>query len=589
MNERDPMPTLPAPDPSTPGEEPVADRKEVAPAGKATPSAEGASLDPRVAPAAQAASRLAREIARRRTFAIISHPDAGKTTLTEKLLLYGGAIHLAGSVKARRAVRHATSDWMEMEQERGISITASVLHFEYQGFRINLLDTPGHQDFSEDTYRALTAADSAIMLLDNRKGVEAQTRKLFSVCRKRRLPIFTFVNKCDRAGEDPFGLMDDVQADLGIACYAATWPIRRDDRLIGVCDRAAGQVHLYTRADDHGQSRPSATVLDLDDPHLEDLLEPRVLGTLREELEILSVAGEDVDSGALARGEATPVFFGSALTNFGVDVFLERFLKLAPPPTPRESLVGPIDPVEEPFSGFVFKVQANMDPRHRDRVAFLRVCSGSFEAGVEAVVPRTGRTLRLAEPQELMARERTLATEAVAGDVVGLHDRGSLRVGDTVAVSHGLEYPGVPRFSPEHFAMVRLEDPLRRKHLDRGLRHLAEEGTILLLFSHSLSGPVPIVGAVGRLQFDVLVERLKREYGVTVRLEALSFHCARWVTGSEQEIRRAADAYGRKEVRDADGLPMILFDNEWVLHRAMENEKGLQFHDVQPVGRKAQG
>jgi peptide chain release factor 3 len=543
---------------------------------------------PGTLPRSPGADRLAREIARRRTFAIISHPDAGKTTLTEKLLLYGGAIHLAGSVKARRALRHATSDWMEMEQERGISITASVLHFDYQGFRINLLDTPGHQDFSEDTYRALTAADSAIMLLDNRKGVEAQTRKLFSVCRKRRLPIFTFVNKCDRVGEDPFGLMDDVETDLGIACYAATWPVRRDGRLIGVCDREAGRIHLYTRIDDHGQSRPESLTLDLEDPGLEDLLEPAVLGPLREELELLSVASGAVDPRALNRGEATPVFFGSALTNFGVDVFLERFLELAPPPTPREGRNGPVDPVKEPFSGFVFKVQANMDPRHRDRVAFLRVCSGSFETGAEAVVPRTGRTLRLTEPQELMARERSIGSEAVAGDVVGLHDRGSLRVGDTVAVSRDLEYPGVPRFSPERFASVRLEDPMRRKHLDRGLRHLAEEGTILLLSSHSLGGPVPIVGAVGQLQFDVLVDRLKREYGVSVRLEPLPYHCARWVTGPEKDIQRTAGGYGRKQVADSDGLPMILFDNEWILQRTLEDEKHLRFHDVQPGGRTSQ-
>jgi len=537
---------------------------------------------PEAHPRSPEAILLAREIARRRTFAIISHPDAGKTTLTEKLLLYGGAIHLAGSVKARRAERHATSDWMEMEKERGISITASVLHFDYQGFRINLLDTPGHQDFSEDTYRALTAADSAIMLLDNRKGVEAQTRKLFSVCRKRRLPIFTFVNKCDRVGEDPFGLMDDVEADLGIACYAATWPVRQDGRLVGVCDREAGEIHLYARADDHGQSRPESIVLDLRDPALDDHLAPQVLDPLREELEILSAASGASDPAALDRGEATPVFFGSALTNFGVDVFLSRFLQLAPPPRPRESQRGPVDPVQEPFSGFVFKVQANMDPRHRDRVAFLRVCSGGFQAGVEAVVPRTGRILRLAEPQELMARERSAGSDAVAGDIVGLHDRGSLRVGDTVAVSRDLEYPGVPRFSPEQFANVRLEDPMRRKHLDRGLRHLAEEGTILLLFSHSLSGPVPIVGAVGRLQFDVLMDRLKREYGVSVRLETLAYHCARWVTGPEEDIHRIASGYARKRVADADGLPMILFENDWVLARTLEEEKRLRFHDVQP-------
>jgi peptide chain release factor 3 len=451
---------------------------------------------------------LAREVARRRTFAIISHPDAGKTTLTEKLLLFGGAIHMAGSVKARRAQRHATSDWMDMEKERGISITASALSFDHRGFRINLLDTPGHQDFSEDTYRALTAADSAVMLLDNRKGVEEQTRKLFSVCRKRRLPIFTLVNKCDRVGEDPFGLMDDVQTHLGIVCYPLTWPVRRDGRLIGVVDREAREVILYAQTEDHGQTLPSTTVHSLEDPVLEETLEPGVLEPLREELEILAVAGEAADPEAVARGEATPVFFGSALTNFGVDVFFRHFLDMAPSPGAVESNVGSVDPAGVPFSGFVFKVQANMDLRHRDRIAFLRVCSGRFEEGTEATISRTGRTLRLAQPQELMARGRDHAGEVVAGDVVGLHDRGNLRVGDTLALTPGLTYPGVPRFSPEHFAQVHMEDSLRRKHLDRGLRHLAEEGTILLLFSDSLAGPIPIVGAVGRLQFDVLVDRL---------------------------------------------------------------------------------
>ena len=526
---------------------------------------------------------LAREIGRRRTFAIISHPDAGKTTLTEKLLLYGGAIREAGSVKARRAVRHATSDWLEMEQERGISITASVLHFDYEGFRINLLDTPGHQDFSEDTYRALTAADSAIMLLDNRKGVETQTRKLFSVCRKRRLPIFTFVNKCDRVGADPLELLDDVQSELGIACFVSTWPVRKDGHLVGVWDRQQGKVWAYERADDHGQSRPTAALLELDDPKLAALIDPDGVERLREEIELIDVAGTPPDYDAVLRGEASPVCFGSALTNFGVDVFLERFLSLAPPPTARESLDGPVDPVEAPFSGFVFKVQANMDPRHRDRVAFLRVCSGQFIEGEEAIVSRTGKTIRLAQPQEFLARERGHSdAPAVAGDVVGLLDRGSMRVGDSLSVGRPVEYPGVPRFSPEHFAQIRMEDALRRKHLDRGLRHLAEEGTILLLFAPSITGPVPIVGAVGTLQFDVLLDRLEREYAVTARLERLPFHCARWVTGPDAAIDKVANAYGRRRVEDADGAALILFDNEWTLQRSIEQEKELAFHDVQP-------
>lgn len=527
---------------------------------------------------------LEQEIGRRRTFAIISHPDAGKTTLTEKLLLYGGAIRAAGSVKSRRAHRHATSDWLEMEQERGISITASVLHFDYHGFRINLLDTPGHQDFSEDTYRALMAADSAIMLLDNRKGVEAQTRKLFSVCRKRRLPIFTFVNKCDRIGEDPLGLLDDVQAQLGIDCFVSTWPVRRDGQLVGIYDRNRSRVWLYEKTDDHGQSRPRATLVDLDAPQLAAVIGEGGVGRLADEIELIEIAGTQPDFEAVQRGEASPVYFGSALTNYGVDAFLEHFLALAPPPAARGGSDGPVDPVTTPFSGFVFKVQANMDPRHRDRVAFVRICSGKFAEGSEATVSRTGKTLRLAQPQEFMARERTHAgVEAVAGDVVGLLDRGSLRVGDTVAVGGGVEYPGVPRFSPEHFAQLRMDDALRRKHLDRGLRHLAEEGTILLLFAPSLTGPVPIVGAVGTLQFDVLLDRLEREYGVVARLERLPFHCARWVTGPEATIEKVASAYGRRLVEDADGAPLILFDNEWTLQRSREQEKDLTFYDVQPT------
>lgn len=526
---------------------------------------------------------LEEEIGRRRTFAIISHPDAGKTTLTEKLLLYGGAIRAAGSVKGRRSDRHATSDWLEMEQERGISITASVLHFDYQGFRINLLDTPGHQDFSEDTYRALTAADSAIMLLDNRRGVETQTRKLFSVCRKRRLPIFTFVNKCDRVGEDPLQLLDDVQSELGIDCFVSTWPVRKDGQLIGVYDCNRSKVWLYQRADDHGRSRPEASLYDLDAPELEAEIGEDGVAQLAEEIELVEIAGTQPDFEAVARGEASPVCFGSALTNFGVDLFLERFLAHAPPPAPREGTAGPVDPVSHPFSGFVFKVQANMDPRHRDRVAFVRVCSGQFMEGEEAVVSRTGKTVRLAQPQEFLARERTHSDAvAVAGDVVGLLDRGSLRVGDTVAVGGQIDYPGVPRFSPEHFAQIHIEDALRRKHLDRGLRHLAEEGTILLLFAPSITGPVPIVGAVGVLQFDVLLDRLEREYSVTARLERLPFHCARWVSGPAAAIEKVASAYGRRQVEDADGQPLILFDNEWTLQRSEAQEKELTFYDVQP-------
>jgi peptide chain release factor 3 len=525
---------------------------------------------------------LAAEIGRRRTFAIISHPDAGKTTLTEKLLLYGGALHLAGSVKGKGAQRHATSDWMEMEKERGISITASALHFDWEGFRINLLDTPGHQDFSEDTYRALAAADSALMLLDNRKGVEAQTRKLFSVCRKRRLPITTFVNKCDRVGVDPLELLDDVSVDLGIECFAASWPARVDGRLAGLADRLTGQVHLFTSQGDHGQTRLEARSVALDDPAVEAHLGASSAETFREELHLLDEVGTTWDPDEVAAGRLTPVFFGSALTNAGVEVLLRHFLELAPSPAPRESAGQPLDPVATPFSGFVFKVQANMDPRHRDRIAFLRVCTGRYEPGMAAHHSRSEKKVRLAAPQEIMAREREAMGDAVAGDVVGIHDRGTLRVGDTLSAEAGVEYAGVPRFSPEHFAQVQIEEALKRKQLDRGLKHLAEEGTILLLYSHSLTGPVPLVGAVGRLQFDVLSDRLQREYGVKIRLEPLPFHCARWVTGPQERIDRVGGAYGRRTVEDADGFPMILFDTEWSLNTTVKDEPELTFHDVQP-------
>ncbi|MFW6085297.1 MAG: peptide chain release factor 3, partial [Gemmatimonadota bacterium] len=474
-------------------------------------------------------------------------------------------------------------DWLDMEKARGISITASVLHFDYRGFRINLLDTPGHSDFSEDTYRALMAADSAIMLLDNRKGVEAQTRKLFSVCRKRRLPIFTFVNKCDRVGEDPLEIIDDTQKDLGIRAFAAAWPIRAGGRLVGVYDRLGGEAVFYERTEDHGQSIPPTRRVAPGDDYVDETIGSDEAARLREAIELLEIAGEQPDPDAVAAGEATPVFFGSALTNYGVDVLLRHFLEAAPPPAPRESSEGVVDPVEGPFSGFVFKVQANMDLRHRDRVAFLRVCSGRFEPGAEATISRTGKTIRLAQPQEFLAQDRGhTEEEVVAGDVVGLHDRGSLRVGDTVAVDNSVEYPGVPRFSPEHFAQIRLEDPMRRKHLDQGLRHLAEEGTILLLFAESITGPIPIVGAVGRLQFDVLVDRLDREYNVSIGLEPLPFQVARWVIGPEEEIEEAGRKHGRRLVEDADGHPMLLFDTEWTLGRTKEQTKALEFHDVQP-------
>ncbi len=528
-------------------------------------------------------SRLREEIERRRTFAIISHPDAGKTTLTEKLLLYGGAIHLAGSVKARRAQRHATSDWMEMEQERGISITSSVLQFDYHGFRVNLLDTPGHQDFSEDTYRTLTAADCAVMLLDNRKGVETQTRKLFSVCKRRRMPIFTFVNKCDRPGVHPLTLIDDVQADLGIDIAPVTWPLFEADRLVGVVERSARRVHLFQRGSDHGAGRAATTTYAFDDPAVVSALGAERHAELEEELRLLDVATPPFDREAFLRGDLSPAFFGSALTNFGVEPFLEAFLELAPGPVGREADAGQVEPQQPEFTGFVFKIQANMDPKHRDRIAFVRIVSGRFEAGMQVRNTRSNRDVRLAAPQQFMAQERAAVEEAFAGDVVGIHDRGQLRIGDTLSANGPLAFADIPRFSPEHFARISVPDPLRRKHLDTGLRQLSEEGAAQVFYESGAAGPSPIVGAVGRLQFDVLLHRLEHEYGVKARLSDLPYVAARWVQGDRAAIRDLITGYGRMLVNDSKEQPLLLFESEWSMRSAMEKAGDkVAFFDVSP-------
>lgn len=522
---------------------------------------------------------LNEETARRRTFAIISHPDAGKTTLTEKLLLYGGAIHLAGSVKARRAERHATSDWMELEKQRGISVTSSVLQFEWQGRKLNLLDTPGHQDFGEDTYRTLMAADSAIMLLDNRRGVEDRTRQLFEVCRRRRLPIITLVNKCDRAGTDPLQLISDVERELGLACYPVTWPIHREGQFAGVYDRGEALVHLFTKGADHGASQTEAVKLAIDNPAVEELLGTVAWENLRQEVELLEEAGAPFDVTEFRNGTVSPLFFGSALTNFGIEPFLKAFLELAPLPTGRGSLQRTIEPDDKEFSGFVFKIQANMDPRHRDRLAFIRIVSGKFAAGMEAVVRRTGRTMRLTSPQQIMARERQAVAEAWPGDVIGIQDRGGLRIGDTLSSSGEIEFSGIPRFAPEHFGRVYLTDPLRRKHLDTGLRQLSDEGAAQVFYTDTQTGPTPIVGAVGLLQFDVMLFRLENEYGVRCRLERMSFSHARWVTGDRQEIERVGRAHGRLLVYDSRNQPLILFEDGWSLRAALTHETMLQYFE----------
>ncbi|HET7564154.1 MAG TPA: peptide chain release factor 3 [Gemmatimonadaceae bacterium] len=525
---------------------------------------------------------IADAIRNRRTFAIISHPDAGKTTLTEKLLLYGGAIHLAGSVKARRAERHATSDWMELERQRGISVTSSVLQFEYAGYQLNLLDTPGHQDFSEDTYRTLIAADSAVMLLDNRRGVEDRTRQLFDVCKRRRMPIVTFVNKCDRAGADPLALMSGVEADLGIACYAATWPIHRDGGFVGVYDRRIRQIYLFDRGTDHGAQRAGVQVRTLDDPELRELLGAAAHERLVTDVALLDEAGHEFSHDALLAGEMTPIFFGSALTNFGVEPFLREFLQLAPPPSARESSAGVIEPTQEAFTGFVFKIQANMDPRHRDRVAFVRVCSGRFEAGMQVTHVRSRKPMRLSAPQQFLARDRSAIEEAWPGDVIGVVDKGTLRIGDTLSADGALEFSDIPRFAPEHFARITVSDPLRRKHLDTGLRQLTEEGAAQVFYAEGEIGPTPIVGAVGLLQFDVMLHRLEHEYGVPCRLERLSYRFPRWVTGAEDDIARIARARGHLRLFDAKGNSVLVFEDAWALRSTIDHETKVTFSEIAP-------
>ncbi|HXX32648.1 MAG TPA: peptide chain release factor 3 [Myxococcaceae bacterium] len=520
-------------------------------------------------------SELEREVARRRTFAIISHPDAGKTTLTEKLLLYGGAIHLAGSVKARRARRHATSDWMELEKERGISVTSSVLQFEYRGHAVNLLDTPGHQDFSEDTYRTLSAADSAVMLIDAAKGVEPQTKKLFQVCRLRAIPIFTFINKLDRYGRAPLDLMHELEQVLGIRAYPMNWPIGMGPEFRGVYDRRAREVHLFSAEGGHGESEVSERVLGLDSGAGE-LLAERELAQLREDIELLDVGGDAFSRAKSDRGEITPMFFGSAMTNFGVRPFLEAFLDLAPPPAARATSQGMRQPSDPRFSGFVFKIQANMDPAHRDRVAFVRVVSGHYTRGMNAFHVRLGKTVRLANPTQFMAAERTAIEEAWPGDVIGLFDPGQYRIGDTLAEDGDFEFEGVPRFSPEHFAVVRARDPMRRKQMEKGLEQLSEEGTIQIFQQLGMGMRDPIVGVVGPLQLEVLQYRIEHEYGADIVLDKLPYGHARWVVGDFDPKTFDWDG-NRQTVQDRDGQPLVLFRDDWALAHTVEKHPELKF------------
>ncbi len=523
------------------------------------------------------ADHLAAEIRRRRTFAIISHPDAGKTTLTEKLLLYGGAIRLAGSVKARRAARHATSDWMEIEKQRGISVTSSVLQFQYEGHAVNILDTPGHQDFSEDTYRTLTAADSAVMLIDAAKGVEPQTIKLFHVCRMRGIPIFTFVNKLDRQGKDPFELMEEIEKVLGIRSCPMNWPIGMGADFRGVYDREHRHVELF-EGGDHGQRQVTSQMSGADDPRLAEIIGPELHQRLVEEIELLDVAGDPWDVDRFRRGELTPIFWGSALTNFGVRPFLEYFLKLSPSPAPRKCNKGTVHPEENRFTAFVFKIQANMNPAHRDRVAFLRICSGKFERGMSVRHVRLGKNIRLSQPQQFMAQDREIVEEAYAGDIIGVFDPGVFRIGDTLCQGDPVEFEGIPSFSPEHFARVTIRDAMKSKHFQKGVQQLTEEGAIQV-FRPADGSPDLILGAVGELQFEVFQYRMKAEYGVDVELTRLPYGLARWVEGEGYNPRRFLGT-DNLPVQDKEGNPVLLFRNEWSMRYVVQNNEHLTFRET---------
>jgi peptide chain release factor 3 len=530
-------------------------------------------------------SKLSDEISSRRTFAIISHPDAGKTTLTEKLLLYTGSIQTAGAVKGKGAAKHAVSDWMDIEAERGISVTSSVLQFTYQGKCVNILDTPGHQDFSEDTYRTLMAADSVVMVIDGAKGVEAQTIKLFKVCTLRHIPIFTFVNKLDRETRDPFDLMEEIEDVLGISTYPVNWPIGCGRNFRGVFDRESRRVIAF-QGDGHANATKKVTEIEaeLGSPELDELIGADNHATLVEDIELLDGADSAFDLDAVLAGKLTPVFFGSALTNFGVEPFLRGFLRMAPGPKPYTDVLteSPVDPVGCDFSGFVFKIQANMDKRHRDRIAFLRICSGKFERGMAATHVQSGKKLKLAVGTSMMAEDRAIVDEAYAGDIVGLFDPGIFSIGDTICAGKDpVQYPPMPTFAPEHFARITQINTLKRKQFMKGCEELSQEGAIQLFRQVGTSTESMIVGVVGVLQLDVLERRLQTEYGVEVRRQGLGYTQIRWIL-NDRSTYRLGDlklTSSTCRVEDMRGNRLLLFNSPWDVNFAVEHNPTIEFSE----------
>jgi peptide chain release factor 3 len=522
-----------------------------------------------VSPYATPSPALQREVKRRRSFAIISHPDAGKTTLTEKFLLYGGALNLAGSVTARKNQRATTSDWMDLEKQRGISVSSTVLQFEYKDCVVNILDTPGHKDFSEDTYRVLTAVDAAVMVVDAGKGIESQTRKLFEVCRRRGVPIFTFMNKLDRPARSSMDLLDELESVLGIDAYPVNWPLGDGPRFRGVYDREQKQVHLFERTV-HGAFRAPVSVKGIEDDSVKAAMEEATYAQVCEELELLEGAGADFDLGKVLAGELTPVFFGSAANNFGVQLLLDRFLELSPPPTPRESRGVTIDPASAEFSAFVFKIQANMNPKHRDRIAFIRIVSGKFERDMDVINGRSGDRVRLANSQRLFARERETVDDAFAGDVVGLVGNYDLLIGDTLASGPGVTFDEIPRFAPECFSFLHNKSTAKYKRFRDGLQQLLKEGVASEFTLIDSDGPqIPLLGAVGPLQFEVLQYRLEGEYAAETRIEQANWSLARWLKPNEGDPlaadARPALSLGAALARDSNGWLVALLPSEWAL------------------------
>ncbi|MCX7891474.1 MAG: peptide chain release factor 3 [Burkholderiales bacterium] len=524
---------------------------------------------------------LVRDVARRRTFAIVSHPDAGKTTLTEKLLLFGGAIQLAGTVKARKSARHATSDWMAVEKQRGISVTSSVMQFEYAGHTINLLDTPGHEDFSEDTYRVLTAVDAAVMVIDAAKGVEAQTLKLLEVCRLRATPIITFVNKLDREVRAPLALLEEIESVLGIDCAPVTWPIGMGKRFRGVYHLLADRLLRFAPGEERA-ARDAEVIAGLD---AIDALFPDEAGALRHDVELIRSAAAPFDRARFGAGTQTPVFFGSAINNFGVQEVLDALVRWAPPPQPRDGGTRVVEPAEAPFSGFVFKIQANMDPKHRDRVAFFRVCSGRYRPGMKVRHVRAGRDMKLGAALTFMAAERVASEDAVAGDIIGIHNHGQLQIGDTLTEGEALAFRGIPYFAPELFREARPRDPFRAKQLARGLQELGEEGAIQVLTL--AAGNTALLGAVGPLQFEIVAQRLATEYKVDAVYDTPGIHTARWVTFPDAATQRRFEReLAARMARDVDDNPVYLSASKYELQVTMERWPQVGFHATREHGER---